>query len=382
MKRQVPAISIIIPMYNVEKYVGECLDSILAQTFDDYEVIAVDDCSTDKTCEVVESYLPRFNGKLQLIRSKVNSGGAGTPRNTGLRLSRGQYIYLMDADDALIKTGLEGIYNAAEETRSDVIHGDKYFQADGESVSTDVDRLKIISKELVQEIKTPAALSKDLAVRIDRFISGKMRVEPWENLIRRDWLIKNEIKFSNLSIADDLVFAVMLLCAADNFVLYPNCFYVWRVREDSNSRETLSIPKIVHKKIGDIFGAVKVFENFLNKLKFFSDHPDYKYKIFDFITSHECNNSIVPVYAQIPAWQLDPLIRRELAELKDQTALTAFLFARMNVINVQLLQAQNLLRQQPKEVQDFQRNNEIIQRQQSQIQQLQQQLRNVHDIFR
>ena len=62
MKKTIPAISIIIPMYNVEKYIVECLDSILAQTFDDYEVIAVDDCSTDKTCEVVESYLPKFNG--------------------------------------------------------------------------------------------------------------------------------------------------------------------------------------------------------------------------------------------------------------------------------------------------------------------------------
>ena len=60
MKKTIPAISIIIPMYNVEKYIGECLDSILAQTFTDYEVIAVDDCSSDKTCEVVESYLPKF----------------------------------------------------------------------------------------------------------------------------------------------------------------------------------------------------------------------------------------------------------------------------------------------------------------------------------
>ena len=62
MNRKIPAVSIIIPMYNAEKYIGECLDSILNQTFTDYEVIAVDDCSTDKTCEVVESYLPKFNG--------------------------------------------------------------------------------------------------------------------------------------------------------------------------------------------------------------------------------------------------------------------------------------------------------------------------------
>ncbi len=60
MKKTVPAISVIIPMYNTEKYVGECLDSILAQTFTDFEVIVVDDCSTDKSCDVVESYMPKF----------------------------------------------------------------------------------------------------------------------------------------------------------------------------------------------------------------------------------------------------------------------------------------------------------------------------------
>ena len=61
MKKTIPAVSIIIPMYNAEKYIGECLDSILAQTFQDFEVIIVDDCSTDNSCAIVESYLPKFN---------------------------------------------------------------------------------------------------------------------------------------------------------------------------------------------------------------------------------------------------------------------------------------------------------------------------------
>ena len=62
MNKNIPAVSIVIPMYNTEKYIGECLDSILAQTFQDFEVIVVDDCSADKSCDVVESYLPKFNG--------------------------------------------------------------------------------------------------------------------------------------------------------------------------------------------------------------------------------------------------------------------------------------------------------------------------------
>ncbi len=60
MKIDIPAISVVIPMYNAEKYIGECLDSILAQTFQDFEVIVVDDCSTDKSRDIVETYLSKF----------------------------------------------------------------------------------------------------------------------------------------------------------------------------------------------------------------------------------------------------------------------------------------------------------------------------------
>ena len=69
---EIPAISVIIPMYNVEKYVGACLDSLLAQTFQDFEVIVVNDCSTDNSAAVVESYIPKFNGRLTLSKNRCS----------------------------------------------------------------------------------------------------------------------------------------------------------------------------------------------------------------------------------------------------------------------------------------------------------------------
>ena len=68
MKNYSPAISVVIPMYNAEKYIGDCLESILAQTFEDFEVIVVDDCSTDNSKKIVESYIPKFYNR--------NKGGA------------------------------------------------------------------------------------------------------------------------------------------------------------------------------------------------------------------------------------------------------------------------------------------------------------------
>jgi len=97
-----PAISIIIPLYNAERYIGELLDSILAQTFQNFEVVIVDDCSTDNSRQVVESYLPSFNvGRndiLKIIKTKKNSGNPGTPSNIGIKNSRGKYIFLLDND--------------------------------------------------------------------------------------------------------------------------------------------------------------------------------------------------------------------------------------------------------------------------------------------
>jgi hypothetical protein len=114
----------------------------------------------------------------------------------------------------------------------------------------------------------------------------------------------------------------------------------------------------------------------------------YKYMIFNNLVNMSAER-FLPLYAQIPEWQMDHLIRRELDEVEDKTALTAFLFARMNVLNVQLNQAINLLNQQPKEIQDFQRQQmalqqqqAIIQQQAAQIQQLQQRMNEIQSIFK
>ena len=83
----VPEVSIIIPLYNAEKYIAECLESVLAQTFKNFEVIIVDDCSTDNSCTIVESYIPKFSGRLKLYHMEKNSGSGALARNKGLKLS-------------------------------------------------------------------------------------------------------------------------------------------------------------------------------------------------------------------------------------------------------------------------------------------------------
>ena len=386
MKKTIPAISIIIPMYNVEKYIGECLDSILAQTFTDYEVIAVDDCSSDKTCEVVESYLPKFNGgggvKLNLICSDKNSGGnVGIPRNKAIGLSRGSYLFFMDSDDAIVDDALKTLYDAAEKFNVDVVHCEKYFQAPDDTVTTDRNLLKEKSDENVDFVSEPTFVSDNLEDRVRDFGTQKFIGYPWNKLIRRDLIAEHNIEFPLLRCGDDHVFSFFVVCQAKKILRIPNPLYVWRKTPEGVTHGKLPVEKMLHRWTDSLFRGVGIIDEFMNQFELFNRKPEYRHLIFETFIRYHFGHAL-PIYAQIPAWQLDPLIRRELAEVKDKTALTAFLFARMNLMNVQLMRLQNLLRQQPKEVQDFQRKNEIIQRQQLQIQQLQQQLRNVHDIFR
>ena len=382
MEKTIPAISIIIPMYNVEKYIGDCLDSILAQTFKDYEVIAVDDGSTDKTCEIVESYLPRFEDKLQLIRSEKNSGGCvGIPRNIGIGYAIGEYLYFMDSDDALINNALEVLYTSAEKFGADVVHCERWIESKDDENFQNKETWKEMFNPFQKPVDEPIVMTGDLRERVKLFGQKIFQSMPWLSFARRDCIVKNDVKFPETRMSDDQFFDFEITCHAEKIVRIPDKIYISRIREDSVTREKLDVPKNIHRWTGALLKTIELLDNFMNRFDDLKNNSELKHAIFERFFA-DFSYHTLRIYSQIPAWQLDALIRRELNEIKDKTALTAFLFARMNVLNVQLMKAQNLLRQQPKEVQDFQRQNEIIQRQQAQIQQLQQQLRNVHDVFR
>ena len=126
-----PAISVIIPLYNAEDYLGECIDGILAQTFQDFELIIVDDCSTDSSCEIVESYIPKFDGRLKLYHTPKNTGSGVIARNIGLSYASGEYVYNMDNDDLITETALEEMYKLAREYDADVVYCERYYMSSG-----------------------------------------------------------------------------------------------------------------------------------------------------------------------------------------------------------------------------------------------------------
>lgn len=110
-------ISIIIPVYNVAKYLPECLESILNQTFQDFEVICVNDGSKDNSLEILEEYGKKDN-RIKIITKE--NGGAGSARNKGLEFAEGKYIQFLDGDDYFEPQMLEKLYNLAKEYKAEI----------------------------------------------------------------------------------------------------------------------------------------------------------------------------------------------------------------------------------------------------------------------
>ena len=203
----VPAISVIIPMYNAEKYIAECLESILIQTLQNFEVIVVDDCSNDKSTEIVEHYIPKFGGRLKLFGTEKNSGSGALPRNKGLKLSRGEYIFFVDADDMIIPETLDELYIAAKNFSADVVYTEKYFEA-----NSDLSNIYIAG----DSADKPILGTENLAERVHALINRKFFLTTWSKFVRRDFLIEHEIFFPLFAPAEDDVWTYALIFYAKN----------------------------------------------------------------------------------------------------------------------------------------------------------------------
>ncbi len=112
-----PEISVIVPVYNVEKYLRNCLDTILDQTFSDTEIICVNDGSKDKSRDILEEYKHK-DSRIKIIDKK--NGGLSSARNAGLKIAQGKYISFIDSDDWVESTMLEKLYNSMESLNTDI----------------------------------------------------------------------------------------------------------------------------------------------------------------------------------------------------------------------------------------------------------------------
>jgi len=320
-------VSVIIPVYNDENYLAACLESILNQTFTDFEVIVVDDCSTDNSCAIAESFLEKFDGRLKIISLPINTGNPSIPRNEGLSFSRGEYVFFMDNDDLLVDNALETLYKFAEDFRADVVFMEQGFICDEKTTSknnfTEVSWTppKFVCNKVIME-------DDDIAERLKNFLDMVYGVTPWTKLVRRDFLIANKIFFPHVKIAEDVLWSFKVTCLAKNFLRVPNRLYVWRSVENSWSRIKREPADEIKFWLNPLVEGLDYLDNFMDELDFFNQNPDYRFNVTNFFVKMQMAG-MLGALKNLNHYELYRIIRNEFAGSK-HAALIANLFLFMN----------------------------------------------------
>ena len=325
-----PKISVLIPMYNTEKYIRQCLISVLSQKLQDYEVIVVDDCSKDGSVAEVEKLIPHFEGRLNLVRRDKQSGCAGVPRNDGIKNARGKYIVFLDSDDMLLPTTLRDYFEIAENTRADVLHTEKVlvFHDDGKR-EFKRDELVLAANEAGDFVEDITFETNDLTERIKRYHSKYFFWPPWGKLFRREFLMKNDITFPSMKMSEDMIFCFKCLFLAKKYVRIPQITYIYRERQGSFMRSQSNAESEINKWMSVIVEGVNILDEFMAKQKFFNKHLDSRYLVIDFFMKQHFDflknllNSLKP-------HEIEYFVYRFLNKNEGKCpALTAYLFTEM-----------------------------------------------------
>ena len=268
-------ISVIVPVYNVEKYLEQCIDSLLSQTYQNFEIILVDDGSTDSSGKICDIY-EENNENIKVIHKK--NEGLGFARNTGLLYATGEYVTFIDSDDYADKYLLEDLYNGSLETDVDVCIGGFKKVADSGQVLYEE---KYDEQYFIHDNTTNKAFIKMLGSLPSKHDSIRMSV--WNVLYKLSIIKNNNIQFPSERelISEDLIFDFFYYQHVKKCKILDNSKHYYRSNPTSL---TMSYKK-------DRFEKTLVFYQHLNKLmknSSFSNEAFIRFKKLIFIYVRMC----------------------------------------------------------------------------------------------
>lgn len=242
-------ISVIVPVYNVEAYLPKCVSSLVKQTFTDFEVILVNDGSTDSSAKLCENYADQYPS---LIKSYTKpNGGLSDARNFGMQYATGQYIMFLDSDDYLAPHALTNMYALTEKGNKKIVECDFYWEYP--------------NKKIKDQAPKYASLK-------DYMIRG--RVVAWNKLYLRTWLLDTKVKFPKGKLYEDQDFffkLVTYLTDITDVAVDRECevYYVQRQTSISYS-ETTRIADIlwIYQDIIDFYQTKGLFETYYLELEY------------------------------------------------------------------------------------------------------------------
>ena len=246
MSSKRPDISVIIPIYNVEEYLEECLDSVLNQTKDNLEVIMIDDGSTDSSGEIAKSYAEKYdNFQYHLIENN----GLGHARNYAVPFATGKYIIFLDSDDIVVSDAYEKMFNLAEKNSSDLtICNVARFNSRKSWASN-------LHKKIFTDIETNTHITKNSNLIYD--------TTSWNKLILKSFYLENNFQFPEHILYEDIPVTIPMHCKANNVSVVDSIGYLWRVRDGASksiTQNTSSMDNLI-----DRISVMKMTDKFFDE---------------------------------------------------------------------------------------------------------------------
>lgn len=214
------AISCIMPVYNSEKYLRESVQSILNQTFSDFELICVEDCSPDQSLAILREF-EQQDERIKVLHNEENIGAAKS-RNRGLDIASGKYIICVDSDDKFSLEMFSKAYECAEQYQADVVCW-SYHLTHFESN----EKVTVTSKKLGRRILS----SKELEPKSVRDLSYAV----WNKMIKKELIDHHVIRFQNIPNANDCFFTSAVLFCANKIITMDECLMTYRDYRDGNT---------------------------------------------------------------------------------------------------------------------------------------------------
>ena len=230
-----PKVSVIIPVYNVEKYVAECLDSVLAQTFRDIEVLVLIDGSTDRSEEIVRNYAEQ-DSRIKIYRHE--NRGLGPTRNRGITLASGEYLAFVDSDDTIAPDMIEKLYDRAVEENADIVEGEVMLMYDDPKMNRVRTKLESVK---------PVQFSDDSkgVIYATYYFPRIISHNAWDKLYRTTFVTDNHMWFGDNKkiFAEDNWFQLQAFLANPKICFVNHVVYYYRQQQES----------IMHKPKKDLF---------------------------------------------------------------------------------------------------------------------------------
>lgn len=232
----IPKISIIIPVYKVEKYLRRCVDSALSQTLSEIEIILVDDGSPDNCPQICDSYCEK-DTRVHVIH-KTN-GGLASARNAGMKIASGEYIFFLDSDDWLETDGMEVLYRTAEKYHVDFVRF-RAIRSGWPDMPEDAPCMLGEPREMRGGYYSKERIKKEISPRL--IATSEMTLGPivgvWESLYNKRFLEEHGITFfEDIQYSEDVIFSALVVEAASSFYYLDNaCVYHYFYNSNSISK--------------------------------------------------------------------------------------------------------------------------------------------------